>query len=60
MSAQPSYLDVLKVDQILETFSSEYSKEEVRDNLSSESKSGMKAIMDSLPELWDDKQYEDE
>ena len=47
-------------DQILETFSSEYSKEEDRDNLSSESKSGMKAIMDSLPELWDDKQYEDE
>ena len=47
-------------DPILETFSSDHHQEENNDKMSPESKKGIKAIMDSLPELWDDKLYEEE
>ena len=51
---------MLGADQILDTFSINHSKEETSDSISTESKGGIKAIMDSLPELWDDKEYEEE
>lgn len=59
ISGENSRLETMGTDQILDLFSNK----PMIGNQSGNNKSstgGMKAILETLPELWDPKQYEDE
>ncbi|VEN44259.1 unnamed protein product [Callosobruchus maculatus] len=59
ISGENSSLETMGTDQVLDLFS--HTPNNLRDGTSgSKSNMGMKAFLESLPELWDPKQYENE
>lgn len=59
ISRENSHLETMGTEQLLDLFSHNANKSG-ENNLNSKSNSSVKAILESLPELWDTKQYDNE
>ncbi|ENN71273.1 hypothetical protein HUJ04_007705 [Dendroctonus ponderosae] len=60
ISGENSKMETMGTEQLLDLFSNKPNGGKDSNGSASTSNNGMKAILDSLPELWEHKQYEDE
>lgn len=60
ISGENSKLETMGTEQLLDLFSNKPGSGKEGSGASSGSSNGIKAVLDSLPELWEHKQYEDE
>lgn len=60
ISGENSQMETMGTEQLLDLFSNKPGGGKDSNGTASSSNNGMKAILDSLPELWEHKQYEDE
>lgn len=59
ISGENSHLETMGTDQLLDLFSHNGNNSR-ENNSNTKSNSGVKAILESLPELWDTRQYDQE
>lgn len=60
ISGENSHLETMATDQLLDLFSHKSNANNESSSSQNRNNSGMKAILESLPELWDQTQYDNE